>query len=71
MASFPPGSFEYILCSNSMVYLQHPEATLGNFHLWLPEGGKLCFNNVEYHNDMSCPANGKYCQRRVMRRMLA
>ncbi|CAK0774488.1 hypothetical protein CVIRNUC_004173 [Coccomyxa viridis] len=45
MASFPTGSFDYILCSNGMAYLQHPEATLRKFHSWLREGGKLCFNN--------------------------
>ena len=45
MASFPKGSFDYILCSSGMAYLQHPEATLRRFRGWLREGGKLCFNN--------------------------
>ena len=39
------GAFGCILCSNGMAYLQHPEATLRNFHAWLHEGGILCFNN--------------------------
>lgn len=44
-ASFPEGSFDRILCSNGMAYLQQPQATLQKFHSWLSLGGKLCFNN--------------------------
>lgn len=43
--SFPQSSFDRILCSNGMAYLQQPQATLQRFHSWLSTGGKLCFNN--------------------------
>ena len=44
-ASFPERSFDCILCSNGMAYLQHPQATLRKFFAWLATGGVLCFNN--------------------------
>ena len=44
-ATFPEGSFDRILCSNGMAYLQRPQATLQKFHSWLSPGSKLCFNN--------------------------
>lgn len=44
-ASFPSNTFDRILCSNGMTYLQHPQAMLQKFHLWLRPGGKLAFNN--------------------------
>ena len=46
-ASFPDRSFDCILCSNGMAYLQHPQATLRNFLAWLATGGMLCFNNPQ------------------------
>ena len=44
-ASFADGSFDCILCSNGMAYLQDPQATLQRFHSWLSPGSMLCFNN--------------------------
>ena len=46
-ASFPERSFDCILCSNGMAYLQHPQATLRKFLAWLATGGVLCFNNPQ------------------------
>ena len=46
-ASFPEQSFDCILCSNGMAYLQHPQATLQKFRAWLAIGGVLCFNNPQ------------------------
>ena len=44
-ATFSSQSFDHILCSNGMAYLQRPAATLQLFHSWLSPGGSLCFNN--------------------------
>ena len=46
-ATFPDRSFDCILCSNGMAYLQHPQATLRKFLAWLATGGMLCFNNPQ------------------------
>ena len=46
-ASFPERSFDCILCSNGMAYLQHPQATLRKVLAWLATGGVLCFNNPQ------------------------
>ncbi|BDA51181.1 probable aklanonic acid methyltransferase DnrC at N-terminal half [Coccomyxa sp. Obi] len=43
--TLPDHTFDFILCSNGMAYLQDIPAALKRFHGWLKPGGKLCFNN--------------------------
>lgn len=45
--SFPEHSFDLILCSNGMAYLQDIPAAVKKFNSWLKPGGKLCFNNPQ------------------------
>lgn len=56
--SFPEHSFDLILCSNGMAYLQDIPAAVKKFHSWLKPGGKLCFNNPQvpckYRADNLC-----------------
>jgi 2-polyprenyl-3-methyl-5-hydroxy-6-metoxy-1,4-benzoquinol methylase len=49
---FEEESFDSILCSSAMIYLQHIDVALQRFLSWLKPGGKLCFNtpqvNLQY-----------------------
>ena len=48
-------SFDTILCSSAMIYLQHHESALRRMYTWLKPGGKLCFNTPQ----VICCSTGK------------
>ena len=45
--SFPEETFDIILCSSAMLYLQNIEGALKRFVAWLKPGGKLCINTPQ------------------------
>ena len=45
--TFPDGSFDAILSSSAIPYLQHIPRTFERFHAWLRKGGRLVFNTPE------------------------
>ena len=46
-AIFEESSFDSILCSSGLIYLQDHDAALRRFLQWLKPGGKLCFNTPQ------------------------
>ena len=46
-AEFPEGTFDRLLCSSGMLYLQHIGAAVHRFHSWLKPGGEVHFNTPQ------------------------
>lgn len=46
-AEFPEGTFDRLLCSSGMLYLQHIGAAVHRFHNWLKPAGELHFNTPQ------------------------
>ena len=49
LAVFEPASFDAILCSSGMIYLQDHQRATQQFHLWLADGGSLHFNTPQVY----------------------
>ena len=46
---FRADTFDLILCSSGMLYLQEIAWAIKSFHGWLKPGGRLCFNTPQVH----------------------
>ena len=46
-AEFSEGTFDRLLCSSGMLYLQHIGAAVHRFHSWLKPGGEIHFNTPQ------------------------
>jgi len=50
---FGDETFDSILCSSAMIYLQHIDRALQRFAAWLKPGGSLCFNTPQVFYDVA------------------
>ena len=44
-AEFPPETFDHVLCSSGLAYLEDPDSTFKSFRSWLKPGGRITFNS--------------------------